>query len=183
MIAPTPLRPGIVIKYDASLWRVEHVNECRAHIIPLSKRSDTDSGGRGVSIGTNSYVEMVDDLERARTEIELMEAEKDLADARKALDGQKTLAQELAEAERELAALKAQSPVVTVVSRGSKQAWKIKGVVPFAAQGTLKALVLDFVRKHAGSDTRAVASAIKGHTGGAVAACLDRFWKSGVLTK
>lgn len=206
------LQAGQTIRYDNELWRVDYVNDCRAQIRPLvfRKRGKPLEDGEmkdygGLSIAPDSFVEIITDLDRALTEKELREAERELreaeqelVDARSAAKDRVKLAAELAAAEAELKAMQAEAGATTAVTptrtnenvsrktgarKGSGAQWAIQGTAPFAPSGSLKAAVLAYLKAHPGATTKDVAGACKGSTPGAVAACLDRFWDAGVLTK
>ena len=184
MIAQGPLKPQQIIRYDRMLWRVEHVNVSRAYIVPLAKRhvvlgdQEFDATVRGTSIGANSYVEIVEDLERAKTEIELAAAERELAAVRREQDTQSSLREELAAAERELAAARQEVAAAPAPSGG----WHLISS-PACEPGSLKQAVVAILAAQPGSATKVVATACPGYSSGAVAACLDRFRKSGVVKR
>jgi hypothetical protein len=181
------LQAGQVIRLGAVLYRVEYVNACRARAIPLAKRHvvlkdghEFDSEQRGVNISPDSLVEIVDDVERVRTEIELTQAEAELAGLRKMT---KTAA-DLAQAEAELAELRKEAVSTAAATRKpTAGGWSlVPGQVARYEVGSLKAEVVGFLEKNPGADTKTVAAAMSA-TPGAVAACLDRFRKAGVVIK
>lgn len=169
------LRKGEIVRYGSSLWRVDYVNECRARIVPLAKRHVVLADGRefeaergGVNISPNSLLEVVEDLERTKLEIEMEEAERELAALK-------------AEAEREAAPKPTARPGRATLAAGRihGQGWAIATAVAGLA-GT-KAAVYAFVAAHPGCLTKEVV--VAGISAGAVAACLDRFRKIGVVIK
>jgi hypothetical protein len=170
------LAVGQVIRFDRQLWRVILVNESRARVQPLN---GYERDAENISAG--SCVEIVNDLERAQTELELAHAERELHKARKALEDQARLAEELKAAEAELAVLKAEAPVVSTV-RGGKATWTLAPGDHLIGTNETKRAVVAFLQKHPGATTQEVQAAV-GPTPGAVAACLDRFWKAGVVIK
>lgn len=199
------LQPGQTVKMANALWRVDYVNDCRARLIPLGKRhvlledgTEFDTEGRAVNVSPNSLLEVVDDLQRARDELELREAERELARLR-AEEARGT--SEVAALERELLELRRQAGAsgepATVATPGTKAPgnerdgarWRMAQAAPWAAEGTLKACLLKLVAGEAGRTTRQLHALVKVTKGlektsaGAVAACLDRLWDAGVLTK
>ena len=172
------LSAGQVIRYAGSLWRVDYVNECRARIVPLAKRHVTMADGRefdaertGTSIGPTSFVEVIEDIEQERTRLEIQAAEAELASLRR-------------EAARtaELTVKATPPPSLKTPPRGAS--WHTGGATPMGlVPGSVKALVFAYVATHLGATTKEVAGAIPSATAGAVAACLDRFEKSGVLVR
>ena len=183
---------GQVVRYASALWRVDYVNSSRARLVPLAKRHvvladdeggvkrEFDSEQRGVNISPDSPLEVVEDIERTKMQIELEETERELAALK-------------AEAEREAKAEAARAAKAQAKARqGTAQAasgvrtsaeWAIG---PTAVEGPLsatKAAVFAFVSAHPGASTKAVAAGCTEHSAGAVAACLDRFRKAGHLVK
>ncbi len=86
------LQVNQVIRYNQELWRVDFVNECRARIVPLAKRIVTlddvkafEAERAGVNISSSAEVPIVTDLATARDEMELAEAEAELAAMKAAL--------------------------------------------------------------------------------------------------
>src|SRR5687767_2315624 len=85
----TYLQLGQVIRLADALYRVDFVNDCRARITPLMKRhvvladgTEFDAQLRKLDISPNSVVQIVSDVERAKNEIALEAAEKELARVR-----------------------------------------------------------------------------------------------------
>lgn len=178
------LKLGQVVRYDKALWRVDYVNDCRARLVPLVKRHIEIDGHafegeqRGVNVSPNSFLEVVEDLERARDELELAAAERQLAQAQAAL----------ARATTPVEGLKTAPTKTTSKATGPERAppvgWRWHRVADQAPEcKDLKKAVLDFVAAHAGATTKEVAAAMTEATGGAVAACLDRFHKAGILQR
>ncbi len=172
------MKAGDVVKHAGSLWRVDYVNPCRARIVPLSKRHVVLADGRefdaergGINISPDSPLEVVTDVARTQLEIEVEEAERELATTR-------------AEAEQEAA--KAAKPAEARAERPSAgrsgQGWQIGSAAVSGLAGT-KAAVFAFVSAHPGASTKQVAAGCPEQSAGAVAACLDRFRKIGVLKK
>lgn len=186
------LHQGQVVRYGTTLYRVDYVNECRARIVPLAKRHVVLDDGRefdavergGLNISPNSPLEVVDDVERAKTEMELAKAERELRQLQAEQASIEKAKLELVETERELAALKAERAALPPPKPRAAAAgggWRIVGALPETKPGSLKANVLAFLQAHPGAQTREVA--IPGATTGAVAACLDRFMKAGVIAR
>jgi hypothetical protein len=185
------LRPGQILRRNNELWRVLYVNECRARILPIDRDDRQETNERyGRDIAPTSMVETVTDVERARDEIELAKAEAEIKAAKREIKAQATLQQELAEAEAELAAMKQELAKSGEVAKTGEVAtprgatWQMAaGDHGFCAAGSLKAEVLAFLKAHPGAPTKAVQAGISKASAGAVAACLDRFWKAGVVVK
>lgn len=206
------LQAGQMVKLGAVLYRVEHVNASRAYIVPLAKRhvvladgSEFDSTDRkGVSISPDSLVEIVNDVARARDEVELEEAESAVRalkarlaeEERIARGGEEARARRVAReagkaqaikeadaADKELKARLAKAQAEVRAAGRSKHTWCMApGRGETYEPGSLKAEVTTFLTSHAGAGTAEVAAACSG-TLGAVTACLDRFWKAGVVIK
>jgi len=209
------LQVGQIIRYGPTLWRVDYVNECRARIVPLNKQLavpdavddvETERKHRvtaeryGVNISANSIVTVVTDLERAKAELELAEAEREVKTWRNELAQRDADEDELAIAERELEALRRKAlhehidnaltvPKATRLADGSvprtapagKGWYLIDGQWPETKPGSLKAQVLAYLKASPGRAAKDIT--IAGFTAGAIAACLDRFMKSGVLIR
>ena len=181
------LEQGQVVRYQGALWRVHYVNACRAHIVPLAKRhvelpngATFDTELRGVNISNDSCLDVVADPERAAQELELLKAELELRAAKAAL------------AKAEAAPAMKAPQTAARPTTAAKQAeapptgwhWhRVPDVEPDTIDGSLKQAVLDYVRVVPGATTRQVAAAHAEHSGGAVAACLDRFFKAGILRR
>ncbi len=182
------LQAGQIVRYSQSLWRVDYVNECRARIIPLTKRHVVllddegnekrafDSEQRGVNISPDSPLEVVTDIERAADEIELAKAERELAQIKAEAKAEERRAAEAAKPPR-IAPGAAERP-----SGGrSAQGWQIGPARPEGILLGTKAAVYAWVQAHPGSTTKQVAAGCSEQSAGAVGACLDRFRKIGVL--
>lgn len=190
------LIPGQIIRrHGGDLWQVVYVNECRARITPLNE-SREEVGTRSLDISPNSMCDVVADRERAVIEMELRKAEREIAAAKRELAEQEKTAMELKAVEAEIAALKKEAedtpmtalPVTprgaTASPRGKQSKWTIApGDHPFNREGSLKAIVMTFLKTHPGATTKEVAAGAPKHSPGAVAACLDRFWDAGILIK
>lgn len=171
------LHAGQVVRYGDALWRVDYVNDCRARIVPLLKRHILEEGvdysaeQRGVNVSPNSTLEVVTDIDRVKTEIELAVTERELAEVKA----------ELAK-EAKRAALSTPAPKPAPTPKAPRGAgWHLTDLVPDVNPGSLKESVLLFLAAHPGSSTKEVV--IEGATPGAVAACLDRFMKAGVVVR
>lgn len=169
--------------------------------MPLAKRhvvladgSEFDSPDRrGISISPDSLVEIVSDLAEARERIELAEAEQTLKVLKAKLAEEERVSAKAAEArslrERREAATKATLAKVkdsAGTPSKSRHAWTLvpsKVDAGSLKAGSLKAQVVDFLAKNTQADTARVAAACPDATAGAVTACLDRFWKAGVVIK
>ncbi len=190
------MKVGQVVRYGDALWRVDYINECRARIVPLAKRHVILADGRefdaergGVNISPNSPLEVVEDIERTKLEIELEETERELAALKAEAEREAKRIEALAKAEavRQAKAIAKATPTARQGTAGlapagrSAMGWQL-GAVPAGAVYTgLKALVIAQVTAHPGASTKAIAAGISEHSAGAVAACLDRFRKIGVV--
>lgn len=198
------LQAGQVVRYDNALWRVDYVNECRARIVPLAKRHVTlndgrefDSEQRGVNISPNAEVPVVDNLDRAKIEIELAEAEAELAQARAEVAKEEARVRKAATPSPKASTIhvpKAEAQTKGPQTAGGKAepipskgiGWRLGLAQPeHLRQGSLKRWVFDFVTMHPGQTTKQVAEGVKlsGANMSAVAACLDRFRKINVMVK
>lgn len=170
-----------VIRYGASLYRVDYVNECRARIVPLAKRHVILADGRefdaergGVNISANSDVVMVDDPERALAAIELAAAEAELVAAQRALA-----------LEHQPVTVASTAPVRAPSVKGGMSGAKIGGwragpkPAPTFRDGSLAATVMAYLVAHPGLSTKALVEAI--NVEGNVAACLSRFHQQGII--
>lgn len=169
------LHAGQVVRYGDALWRVDYVNDCRARIVPLLKRHLADdfdtTEQRGVNVSPNSTLEVVTDIDRVKTEIELAVTERELAEVKA----------ELAK-EAKRAAVPTLAPKPAPAPKAPRGAgWHLTDLVPDVQPGSLKESVLLFLAAHPGASTKEVV--IEGATPGAVAACLDRFMKAGVVIR
>lgn len=179
------MQPGQVVRYENELWRVEYVNPSRAYLLPLARRTVIirndegaekrrfEGGQRGVNVSPNSVLDIVEDPERARAEQELAEAEEELRQLRAEAAR--------APAERASGDWRPHGHAVVLHARPGA-GWHLLRTEE-VAPGSLKAAVLGFLAAHPGSQTRVVAAACPGSSAGAVAACLDRFLKAGVVTR
>lgn len=170
---------GQIIRYGPALYRVSYVNECRARIIPLTKKQLTkkewdDDGAGGVNIAANSYVEIITDLERAQDEMELASLERELDDARDELERRNKPAPVVKEAPRPVAHRR------VPVSPGG--GWHLSNVAtPSFKEGTLAEAVWLFIGLHPGLPTSGIVEGVKAE--GAVAACVSRFHQAGLIEK
>jgi hypothetical protein len=166
------LQAGQVIRYDDSLWRVDYANSCRARIVPLAKRTVSiddrtfESEGRGVNISPNSFVEIVTDIEAARTRLELAAVEAELAELKQAA------------AAPPVAPRPAPRPVTARVACG----WHV-GPKPAPAfrDGSMGAAVMAWIVAHPGQTTAEIVAGVQHE--GAVAACVSRFCQAGLIKK
>lgn len=187
------LHAGQIVRYGPQLWRVDYVNECRARLLPLIKRdvanlnAEDKDDRRGINVSPNSELPIVTNIDLAKDELDVANAERDLARLKHDL-----AKAEQQEADRQAAiekrAAKHQPKVehpVSVASTGraSGITWSVgDGPKPETKEGSLKALVLAYLAQHPGSPTKEVAAAMPAEPP-AVAACLDRFWKAGVIVR
>lgn len=179
------LTAGQVIRYGDELWRVDYVNDCRARIVPLNKRHvhlndgrEFDADRNGVSISPNSFVEIVTDIEQARTKIELEDAERELRAAKAEVKAQASIKQELEDAEVELAQAKqalAAAPRATTTG-----GWHWVGPATFKP-GSMGEAVSVYIQGHPGLSTAEIVAAAP--AAGAVAACVSRFFQAGLIKK
>jgi hypothetical protein len=159
--AQVSLLEGQVVRIAGSLWRVDYVNQCRARLVPLSRRN----AERDLNVSPNSALEVVTDLARASEELEL------------------------AEAEREVEALRREASAMAPRTTGRGATWSPAGPAPQADPASLKAWTYWAVHNKPGQTTQQllelvrVVRGLEGTTGGALAACLDRLWKSGSVEK
>lgn len=207
MLNEHKLKPGQVIRYGQALYRVQYVNECRARIVPLAKRAGHEFDGEagGVSISPNSCVEIIIDLDRAKTEMELEATETELRAAKAEMvsrgkrDVQQAVARaeveqeladveaELAEARRELGASPEASLPATVAARPARggsvgAGWQVAAWnVPDYKPGSLAAKVLAYIVAHPGQNTKEIVAGVG--CDGAIAACVSRFSQAGVIER
>lgn len=154
-----------IIRYGPGLYRVEYVSSCRALIVPITRRcAPGESPQGGISIAPNSCVDIIEDVERAKAEIELEAAEAELADARA----------ELVKRAREE---KSPPRVILPPLRGG---WHATGTPTFKA-GTLAAAVWAYILTNPGSSTSQVVAGVKSKS--AVAACVSRFHQAHIIEK
>lgn len=187
------LKGGQVVKYAGDLYRVDFINACRMRLVPLSKKQvalDDDgspnSASRGISISAGACVEVVTDIERARDQIELQQAERALAAARSEIRQEATLRDELEDAEAALAALRASTASAPRpaprrdVRAGAATGWH-PGPEPWPAfkAGTLAHAVMTEIVTRPGQSTAEVVAAVA--VEGAVAACVSRFSQAGYI--
>lgn len=200
------LKAGQTVRLGTALYRVDHVNASRAYLLPLAKRhvvladgSDFDSyDRRGISVSPDSFLEEVHDSARARDEIELQEAESEIKALKAKLAEEERINKRAAQAKagrlaREAKAVVAKPEAATkpqattkpeaLATGRSKHTWCMApGRGEKYEAGSLKEEVTTFLASHPGAGTAEVAAACHG-TAGAVTACLDRFWKAGVVIK
>lgn len=175
---------GQIVRYERALWRVDFVNDCRARIVPLTKRHVVlldeeggvkrafDSEVRGVNISPNSALDIVEDVERAKDEIELAAVEEELREVKAAL----------AQADRPapLPGRLAPPPAPRTPTTGS--GWRVTAKIPAPFRhGSLAAEVMARIKAEPGLDTKALVAVIKGS--GNVAACVSRFHQAGLIEK
>lgn len=176
---------GQIIKYGPALYKVEHVNECRAYIVPLTKKQiekldGESSNQRGVSIAANSYVQIITDLERARDEMELAAAESEIAAAKA----------ELAERERSVTSVTPPEKSLPKAVPHRRQpvrpggGWFIKAARPEFKAGTFAASIWTIIEEYPGLPTTdIVETAEQLGLQGAAAACVSRFHQAGLIEK
>jgi hypothetical protein len=183
--AQVSLLEGQVVRIAGSLWRVDYVNQCRARLVPLSRRN----AERDLNVSPNSALEVVTDLARASEELELAEAEREVAELQAELRRRERDEGELAEAEREVEALRREASAMAPRTTGRGATWSPAGPAPQADPASLKAWTYWAVHNKPGQTTQQllelvrVVRGLEGTTGGALAACLDRLWKSGSVEK
>lgn len=180
MMNQTTLRAGMVIQYDGGLWRIDHCNQSRARIVPLTKRqieteSFTGDDRGGVSISASACVEVVDNVTEAADRMELAREEAEL----------RKLKLELAAEER-----KVTMPVAKPTARAATsdvravkgQGWvrSSKPVNAFRA-GSLAEGVLAFIVANPGMTTAQIVESVG--IEGAIAACVSRFTQAGLIIK
>lgn len=196
-----------VVRYSGALWRVDFVNDCRARIVPLTKSHveitddegnivrSFDRMGRGINISPDSVLDIVDDPERASDEMELARVERELKQARAELlreqarsaSGKKII---LANAAMPARAPGDWKPIAAGTGPAPPSGWHWHPTAPLERwlgdlkEGSLKMDVLILVTAEPGRTTKEIAVALADTaSSGAVAACLDRFHKSGVLRR
>ena len=193
------LTAGSVIKYGGALYRVDFVNACRARIVPLSNKIasvdefdvEAIKGVRGISISASSCVEVVTDLERARDQIELYHAQRELAAAQAEMDDLEKTALQLKEAEAALAQARSEAGIRAAARkampartspRGASGGW-FPGPEPWPAfkAGTMADTVREYICAHPGQSTAEIVDGLK--IEGAVAACVSRFNQAGFIHK
>lgn len=202
------LELGQVVRYSGALWRVDFINDCRARIVPLTKQHVVimddegnpvrgfDRVGRGVNISPNSVLDIVRDPEQAAVELELEQAEQELARLRaEAAKQTAPWVHEPTVVERQATAELARAvgdwkPIATGAGPAPPAGWRWHPLQPMTVwvenvtAGSLKFDVLTLVDTRPGMTTKEIARALEDvATAGAVAACLDRFYKSGVLRR
>lgn len=187
MLNTGKLQAGQIIRDGGTLWRVNHVSECRAFITPLRKKdlksneNAEHSTSGGVNISPTSMVEIIDDLETTQTLMEIEEAEREAREARRAIADQE---REAAQAKP----VKVEKPAAPKAPRGPRTVaggWRVaEGVQPRPKDGTLGAAVYDYVLANAGQTTQQIVDALTaaGVTG-ALAAAVSRFNQAGVFVK
>lgn len=186
---PPRLIVGQILRRGNELWRVVYVSDCRARIVPLSKRkkdNDFDADERGgISIATNSWVEIVTDLDRVRTEIELAETEAEIRATKKELKNREQQAtvdsqeEKLRKLEAEIAELeRAEKKSTRPVSAGG---WYRTNVEATFKPGSLGDTVMKFIVANPGQTTAQIVEGVVAN--GAIAACVSRFNQAGLIEK
>jgi hypothetical protein len=163
------LKPGQIIQLpgDRVLWRVDHVNECRAYIFPLGKHSE------GQNIAPTSLVQIVDDVARAREEAELEAVEAEILEMKRALDAP-------------VAAVPVPVRPVPRPKHGKREpvrpggGWHMVSPGSFK-EGTLAEAVMMFIVANPGRSTAEIVAGVQEE--GAVAACVSRFNQAGLIEK
>lgn len=191
------LKAGQVIRTEGGLYRVAHSNECRARIVPLTKKA-LETGREGTSGGDNiastSYVEIIEDIERAKLEMELEATEKELAAAKREVqtrdrtEAHDTAAAKLAALEAEIASAEQtlgtapKAPKTTAPRVGTGAGWRLApGEVPSYKEGSLAARVYAYIKEHPGQTTAEIVVGVGGP--GALAACVSRFNQAGIIER
>jgi hypothetical protein len=203
MMNQTTLKAGLVIRYNGGLYRVDHCNQSRARILPLTRRQieaesfDGEERG-GVNISASACVDIVEDVSRASDELELrktefaikklrIEAEKATAlaalVAAKPAKGVKPAVPAATATKPTNGATKPTMPTKTGTPRAEKgQGWvrSAKPVTPFRA-GSLAETVLAYISANPGLTTAAIVTGVG--IEGAIAACVSRFNQAGLIAK
>ena len=171
-----PLTPGTIIRYGGGLWRVEYVNVSRARICPLGKRAtfDDDGGNRpGVSIAPNSYVEEIDDVERAQAEMELAKLEAEVTKLKAEIDAPPPPPPPPPKAKKDKAAA---TPKAT-----AGHGWRVTAKAGTFREGSLAEMVMALIVGHPGLTTKDLVNAVQGE--GNVASCVSRFFQAGLIER
>lgn len=174
------LQTGQVVRIANVLWRVEYVNECRARVVPLMKRTTIlDDGTEQATIlsphniSSHSIVQVVDDIEQARNEIDLEQAERELRIVKRQIE------REARTGSPPKPPAPAAQPAVRAVIHGG---WHLgPGAAPAFRTGSLAAQVMAYLIAHPGQDTKTIVATLQ--LDGAVAACLSRFNQAGLIHK
>ncbi len=177
MMNNTTLRAGMTIKYEDSLWRVEHCNYSRARIMPLSKRSLEAEEHGGVSISSSAMVDIVEDVAATMDEIELARAEAELEALRKeaAMAAAVTVAPPVP-------AAKPAAPVGAVrATRG--QGWQRSGKAASFRSGSIAEVVLAFITRNPGMTALQIAECVDANNAASIKAYVSRFYHEGLLVK
>ena len=185
---PNLLKPGQIVRYGSALYKVDFVNDCRARIVPLSKKQKdlADPVGLekgGFSIGPTCVHLVVDDVERAMDEIELEEAEAEVRAAREEL-GARSVPEPLrsADAARKAGACAGAALGPAAPARAPVSGWCRSAKEPPAFKpGTLASIVMAYIVANPGRSTKEIVAGVA--AAGAVAACVSRFYQAGLIER
>lgn len=168
------LKSGQVVRYGNELYRVDMVNECRARIVPLSKRHVTLTNGRefdaergGVNISPNSPLDLIDDIEAERDRIELAKTEAELAQLK-------------AEQAREARVVKPAIIAVKPTRAASSGGWIVGNAAAFKSD-SLASVVMAYIAANPGQTTKQIVEGVDRPE--AVAACVSRFHQAGLIRR
>lgn len=184
------LQAGQVVRYAQDLWKVEYVNQSRAYILPLRKHKvvladrEFEGTGRGVSIAPNSIIEVVKDVEKARTQIELAEAERELRELQNEIKELNAMPLKDREKLAKAKGIVLEKPKVAEPVRKPKVqggGWKIIGVPPTFRAGSLADKVMAFIKRHPGKTTKEIVAEVQ--IEGAVASCVSRFFQADLIER
>lgn len=187
---PPRLKAGQVIRRGNELWRVAYVNDCRARIVPLSKKTviidgqSFEAARAGLDIAPHAWVEIVTDLDRARTEIELAETEAEIAAAKREMKDRERQEKEapqearLKQLEAEIAELEKKERAPRAPSAGG---WYRTDVPATFKPGSLGDTVMKYIVANPGQNTAQIVENVVAN--GAIAACVSRFNQAGLIEK
>ena len=176
---------GTIVRMpDRTLWRVDFVNACRARLIPLAKRhviladgSEFDASRGAINISPDSPLEVITDVERAKDEQALAEAEREERELKVAL---RQANAPVVKHTTTVMVTKVKAPSIGDSRRYMK--WQLGPVLaPAFKKGTLAEQVFSYITSHPGQTTAEIVEGVLSDA--AVAACVSRFNQAGYIHK